>query len=134
MLTTGMPDKAYRRLRSLLLIFPTYYRFRHKISDASLEKDRASVAAALDRIEQQRQGHEYLVGHTFTIADLTAASLLAPVLQPPEFSIHCASNCRLTCNKYRATLLKHPAAQWAASIYRLHRGRSAETSVLAPAV
>lgn len=31
-LTTGMPDEAYRRLRSLLLIFPTYYRFRHKIS------------------------------------------------------------------------------------------------------
>jgi len=26
---------------------------------------------------------------------------------------------------YRATLLRHPAAQWAAGIYRLHRGHSA---------
>jgi hypothetical protein len=26
----------------------------------------------------------------------------------------------------RATLLQHPAAQWAAGIYRLHRGHSAE--------
>jgi hypothetical protein len=27
---------------------------------------------------------------------------------------------------YRATLLRHPAVQWAAGIYRLHRGHSAE--------
>ena len=42
-LTTGMPDKAYRTLRPLLRIFPAYYRFRHKISEANLEKDRATV-------------------------------------------------------------------------------------------
>jgi glutathione S-transferase len=127
-LTTGMPDEAKRRLRPLLLlIFPTYYRFRHKISDANLEKDRASVAAALDRIELQRQGREYLVGHTFTIADLTAASLLAPVLQPPEIQYPLRVQLPSYLQQYRATVLKHPAAQWAASIYRLHRGRSAET-------
>src|SRR6266851_3622524 len=27
---------------------------------------------------------------------------------------------------YRATLLQHPATQWTAGVYRLHRGRSAE--------
>jgi hypothetical protein len=35
---------------------------------------------------------------------------------------------------YRATLLQHPAAQWAASIYRLHRGHSAEVSKRAAAL
>src|SRR5262252_6714804 len=60
-LTTGMPDEAYRTLRPLLPIFPAYYRFRHKIRDASLEADRATVAAALGRIEQERQGRAYLV-------------------------------------------------------------------------
>jgi hypothetical protein len=29
---------------------------------------------------------------------------------------------------YRATLLQHPAAQWAVGIYRLHRGCSAEVA------
>jgi hypothetical protein len=29
---------------------------------------------------------------------------------------------------YRSTLLQHPAAQWAAGIYRLHRGYSAEAA------
>ena len=28
--------------------------------------------------------------------------------------------------EYRATLLRHPAAQWAVEIYHLHRGHSAE--------
>ena len=31
-----------------------------------------------DRIEQERQGHSYLVGDAFTVADLTAAALLGP--------------------------------------------------------
>ena len=42
-LTTGMPDKAYQTLRPLVRIFPAFYRFRHKISDANLEADRATV-------------------------------------------------------------------------------------------
>ncbi len=60
-LTTGMPDKAYQTLRPLVRIFPAFYRFRHKISDAKLEADRATVNAALDRIEQERQGRAYLI-------------------------------------------------------------------------
>src|SRR5688572_28810356 len=50
LLTTGWP-KAYARMRPLLPIFPAYYRMRHKIRAANLEADRATVAAALDRIE-----------------------------------------------------------------------------------
>ncbi len=68
-----MPDKAYQTLRPLARIFPAFYRFRHKISDAKLEADRATVNTALDRIEQERQGRAYLVGDAFTVAHLTAA-------------------------------------------------------------
>jgi glutathione S-transferase len=125
-LTTGMPDKAYQTLRPWLWIFPSYYRFRHKISDATLEKDRAIVAAALDRIEQERQGRAYLVGDAFTIADLTAAALLGPVLQAPEIQYPLRVDLPSYLRDYRATLLRHPAAQWAAGIYRLRRGHSAE--------
>jgi glutathione S-transferase len=42
------------------------------------------VSAALDRIERERDNRAYLVGASFTVADLTAASLLSPLLQPPE--------------------------------------------------
>ena len=83
-LTTGMGGRAYRTLRPLLRIFPSLYRFRHGISANNLERDRITVAAALDRIEHERQNRAYLVGETFTVADLTAAALLGALLQPPE--------------------------------------------------
>lgn len=127
-LTTGMPDKAYRTLRPLLRIFPAYYRFRHKIRDANLQADRATVAAALDRIEQERRGRAYLVGDAFTVADLTAAALLGALIQPPEIQYPLQVELPSYLEDYRATLLRHPTAQWAAGIYRLHRGRSAEVS------
>src|SRR4051794_38233858 len=58
-LTTGMPDTAYRTLRPLVRIFPAFYRFRHRISDSKLDTDRLTVNAALDRIQGERQGRAY---------------------------------------------------------------------------
>jgi glutathione S-transferase len=127
-LTTGMPEKAYQRLRPLVRIFPAFYRFRHKIRDAKLDSDRATVNAALDRIEQERQGRAYLVGDAFTVADLTGAALLSPVLQPPEIQYPLGVELPPYLQDYRATLLQHPAMQWAAGIYRRHRGGSTEVS------
>src|SRR5262245_24402971 len=127
-LTTGMPDRAYRMLRRFVRIFPAFYRFRHGISDARLEADRATVNAALDQIEHERRGRAYLVGEAFTVADLTAAALLSPLLQPPEIQYPFRVELPGYLADYRATVLRHPAAQWAAGIYRLHRGRSAEVS------
>ena len=127
-LTTGMPEGAYRSLRPMVRIFPVFYRFRHKISDAKIEADRATVSAALDRIEQERQGRAYLVGDAFTVADLTAAALLSPLLQPPEIQYPLRVELPPYLQDYRATLLRHPATQWAAGIYRLHRGSSAEAA------
>jgi glutathione S-transferase len=132
MLTTGMGDKALRMLRPLLRIFPTFYRFRHDISAARLDADRATVVEALDRIERERQGRAHLVGDTFTVADLTAAALLSPLLQPPEIQYPVQVELPPYLQDYRATVLRHPAAQWAIEVYRLHRGRSAQVSKRAP--
>jgi glutathione S-transferase len=126
LLTTGMPEQAYKAIRPLMRIFPSFYRRRHKISDAKLEEDRAIVAAALDRVEQQRQGKPYLVGDAFTVADLTVAALLSPGLQPPEFQYPLRVDLPPYLADYRAGLLKHPAVNWAAGIYRQHRSRSME--------
>src|SRR5262249_41148343 len=124
-LTTGMP-KAYEKLHPLLSVFPSFYRFRHKISDANAEKDRAAVAAALDRIERERQGRAYLVGEGFSVADLTAAARLGAALQPPETKYPPQVELPPYLQESRAPLLRHSGAQWAAGIYRLHRGRSTE--------
>jgi glutathione S-transferase len=125
-LTTDMPDQAYRMLRPLVRIFPAFYRFRHNIDDAKLETDRATVQAALDRVEREREGRPYLVGDAFTIADLTAAALLSPLLQPAEIQYPMRVEMPPYLQEYRNRLLAHPTTQWAAGIYRRHRGSSAE--------
>jgi glutathione S-transferase len=127
-LTTRMGSKAYRRLRPLHRIFPLFYRFRHRISEDNLERDRIIVAAALDRIEHERQNRAYLIGGAFTVADLTAAALLGVLLQPPEIQYPMQVALPLYLKDYRDAVLRHPAAQWAAGIYRLHRGHSAEVA------
>src|SRR5262249_35155860 len=98
------------------------------IRDAKLEADRATVNAALNRIEQERQGRPYLVGDTFTVADLTAAAMLGVLLQPPEIQYPLRVELPPHLQDYRATLLPHPPMKWAANVHRLHRGRSAEVS------
>lgn len=125
LLTTGM-EENYRKLRPIVRLFPSYYRMRHRIRDDRLEADRATVAAALERIEQRRQGRDYLVGDAFSVADLTAAALLSPLLQPPEMQYPARIEWPPCLSGYRDALLRHPAAQWAAGIYRRHRGSSAE--------
>jgi glutathione S-transferase len=127
-LTTGMPDRAHQMLRPLLRVFPAFYRFRHKIDEARLEADRAAVNASLDAIERERQGRAYLVGDAFSVADLTAAAMLSPLLQPPEIQYPLRVELPPYLEDYRATLLQHPATRWALGIYRAHRGHSAEVS------
>jgi glutathione S-transferase len=131
-ITTGMPEQAYNTLRPMLKLFPAYYRFRHGIRDAKLQVDRAAVLAALERIERERQGHAYLVGETFTVADLTAAAMLSPLLQPAEIQYPIRVELPTYIRDFRSALLEHPAMRWAAGIYREHRGRSAEVGKSPP--
>jgi glutathione S-transferase len=64
-LTTGMPDAAYRYLRRLRRVFPAFFCF---------------VPNALERISRELKPSGYLVGETFSVADHTAAALLRALL------------------------------------------------------
>jgi glutathione S-transferase len=53
-------------------------------SDSGADEARERVLIALDELESQLNGNEYLVGEHFTVADLTAAALFYPLALPPE--------------------------------------------------
>jgi glutathione S-transferase len=125
-LTTGMPAKAYETVRPLARVFPIFYRWRHKISAERIEQDRNDVRAALDRLARELQPSGYLVGETFTVADLTAAALLGAGLQPPEIQYPMTVELPDYMQEWRDEVRRHPASQWALGIYRKHRGKSAE--------
>ena len=68
--------------------FPVAWRYvvkRYGFDQDSFERSKVAVVGALDRIESERAGGDYLVGEGFTVADLTAAALLYPLVWPPEF-------------------------------------------------
>lgn len=98
-----------------------------QIDDENAAKSRSKVASALDRIEQERGGRDHLVGDTFSVADLTAAALLAPLIVPPEFPYPYPPFPK-AFETMRAEFTGHPGCSWALDAYRRWRGQSAETT------
>jgi glutathione S-transferase len=119
-------DPGYPVLRRI-------FRARYSVSGRSAELGLDKTRAALDRVEAERDGREHLVGESFTVADLTAASLLGPLLQPPELQ-YTVERIPASLEEIRAELLAHPASEWAYGIYRRYRGSSAEVAQAAEPV
>ena len=124
--TVGMGRGSRRTLRILSPVFRPLYRFRYKINAASAEVAREKTLAALDRIERELQPSGYLVGDGFSVADLTAAALFYPLVQPPEFPYPWPRPLPARLGEYRASLAGRAAFRWVAEMYRRHRGTSAE--------
>jgi len=99
-----------------------------KIYPDEAEAARQGTIAAMDRIGRELQPSGYLVGDHFTVADLTAAALLWPLVMPKEFPYRLPTKFPAMFIKEREQLANHPAATWAAGIYRNHRSKSAAIS------
>jgi glutathione S-transferase len=66
-------------------------------------------------------GRQYLVGHRFSRADITAASLLAPLAQPKEHPTYGKLDLPPLAEADVALWSERPALQWVRKIYREHR-------------
>jgi len=98
------------------------------ITPATAEVARNKTIAAMDRLERELQPSGYLVGDRFTVADLTAASLLSPLVRPPEFPYKTPAPVPVPLAKIRDSVSTHPAFRWTLQTYRQHRGNSAEVA------
>ena len=76
--------------------------------------------AAFDRLEAELNGDEYLVGDSFTVADLSAAALFYPAVLPPEGPDLPQPTESLTT--FRAELMERPGYRWVQEMYSRHRG------------
>ena len=92
-------------------------RYRFYEEDAAGAHD--AIRVALDRIEDEREGREYLVGDSFTVADLTAAALLYPLALPlPEFPYRLPE---IPPTPNLDELRAHPAVGWIRDTWRARR-------------
>lgn len=90
-------------------------------------RGREATVAALDLIESELSG-DYLVGGRFGVADLTAASLLFPLVAPPQFAYRLPDRWPDEWEAFRRSLADRPAYGWALEMFRRHRGTSAAVS------
>lgn len=66
-------------------------------------------------------GRQYLVGHQFSVADIAAASILAPLACPAEHAVYGATSFRREPAHSPVWLANRPCMAWVRTIYRLHR-------------
>ena len=97
-----------------------------EINDRSLEVAWAKIRAARERFRRELQPSGYLVGESFTVADLTLAALVAPAVAPEQFPYPQPQRGHPRLAELRAGLAEEGLADWARAIYARHRGASAE--------
>jgi glutathione S-transferase len=101
--------------------------WRYRITDRSAAQSLLKIRAAMTLIEDTLDGREHLVGDRFTVADLTAAALLGPLLGPPQFPTRVPDDALPEeLAAVRTELQALPAGQWVLRSYQRHRPPSAE--------
>ena len=100
--------------------------------DIGVDDDRAAEALAgvrdaMELLEREIGPGGYLVGDRFTVADLSAAALMTPVLAPPgrEYAPKRVTPGLL---ELREELGAREGGRWVADMYARHRGGTAEAA------
>jgi len=126
--TDGQPAATRALLRAGFPMLRVAMRRRLEISAESAAHSRAKMVAAMDRLEREIAPSGYLVGDSFTVADLAAAALFYGVARPPEFPYPMVAVTDLprSWRQFADSLGQRPGGQWVARMYRRHRGQSAE--------
>jgi glutathione S-transferase len=126
---TAFPDSSPLKralLRPGALPTTAAVRRRYGITEASAEEARGKVLAAMDRIEAEIGPSGYLVGDSFSVADLAAAALSTPFVRPPERQYLPPELPPEPLRAFGDELTARPAGQWVLDMYRRHRSVSAE--------
>jgi glutathione S-transferase len=102
----------------------TYTGLRFGVRDEeAAEVARGKIVAALDRLESELGSGEYLVGDSFSVADLTAASLFFPLVLPDEGPLPGNEPPPAGMESFGAPLRERPGYAWVEKTFRKHRRR-----------
>jgi glutathione S-transferase len=96
------------------------------IDDASVELAFDKLRAAGDRFRAELGPSGYLVGDRFSVADLTLAALLAPLLAPEQFPYAQPQRGHPRFEPVRAAIASSGLLDWTLDVYARNRGASAE--------
>jgi len=91
--------------------------------EAAAVTAREGIVAALDRLDAELAAGngEYLVGESFSVADLAAASLFYPLVAPAEGPVSPDSPTPPALERFRDGLRDRPGYRWVEEMFRRHR-------------
>ncbi len=113
-----VPLRRYRRLAGAYGRGFTALRYQ-TASDHRADDALRGVTAAFDHLESELGDRQYLVGDRFTVADLTAAALLYPLVLPPEGPLQMESPTAVA--RVQASLVDRRGYRWAQEMFARHR-------------
>jgi glutathione S-transferase len=119
------PGAVKRVMRVTSPVASRLVKLRYGARAEEAEEARAKTEAAFDRVEQELQPNGYLVGDRFTVADLTAAALLFPLVRPSEAPFKFEARFPDRVARFQNEMSKRRGYQWVEETYRRHRGTSA---------
>ncbi len=88
---------------------------------ASIDRAYELTAAIFDDIAERVADTGYLVGENFSIADLTAAALMAPAVNPGDCEMTRPEPMPESIRRFLARWADHPGSAWVRAIYAKHR-------------
>lgn len=122
----GSPTAVYAAMRPAAGMTAVFLRRRYGITEETARESRRKVVEAMDRLEQELDGGDYLVGDRFSVADLAAATLFTPVVLPPERQYPPEVPPVDAVRELSDELEARPGATWVREMFRRHRGTSAQ--------
>lgn len=108
-------------LRGIAPLARTMVRRDYSVDQAGADEAEVGIRAAMDLVESELDGGEYLVGDSFSVADLTAAALFTPMLAPPGRP-WAPKTLRPPLDAFREELEERPGGRWIRRMYETHRG------------
>ena len=125
------PDLPAARRLVARLAFPLVRRRVRRsfgIDERSVELAFEKVRAAGEGLRAEMSPRGYLVGDGFSVADLTLAALVAPLVAPPQFPYPQPQRDHELLEPLRQALAEAGLLDWTLDMYARHRGESAEVA------
>lgn len=122
----GLPTRV--AFRAAWPLTRTLFRRNMGIDSRQLDRAFSRLGSHFDRLEREIGPGGYIVGDAFSVADLTAASVMTAVIRPPQFSYALPEPWPRALVELRASVSARPGFQWVLDVYARHRGDSYEVS------
>lgn len=91
-------------------------------SNEQLERSRNAIENVMEELDQAAAaGRHFLVGHKLSVADLTAAALLAPLACPDEHPLYSRADYRKLMKAAAAPWKHRPGLEWVRETYQRYR-------------